>query len=175
MRELEFKAQLAHDGSVTKKISDFANVKELYQRLAEAFNVQKSEVSSEKNTTSSPLLEVNWDNFARDAVVFSFLFFWQKSLYFCSGSINTLDQSAKGCKNWGWTSLDKKVSSFFLPQTFNSGGQGNKSSVHNVLKYLSSFTFADSILYAKYAHHRYGSPFGWQTWLDRFHLCASEG
>ena len=59
MRELEFKAQLAHDGSVTKKISDFANVKELYQRLAEAFNVQKSEVSSEKNMTSSPLLEVN--------------------------------------------------------------------------------------------------------------------
>ena len=45
MRELEFKAQLAHDGSVTKKISDFANVKELYQRLAEAFNVQKNEVS----------------------------------------------------------------------------------------------------------------------------------
>lgn len=44
MRELEFKAQLAHDGSVTKKISDFANVKELYQRLAEAFNVQKSEI-----------------------------------------------------------------------------------------------------------------------------------
>ena len=77
MRELEFKAQLAHDGSVTKKISDFANVKELYQRLAEAFNVQKSEVSSEKNTTSSPLLEVNWDNFARDAVVF-FSFFGKK-------------------------------------------------------------------------------------------------
>ena len=46
MRELEFKAQLAHDGSVTKKISDFANVKELYQRLAEAFNVQKNEVKT---------------------------------------------------------------------------------------------------------------------------------
>ena len=55
MRELEFKAQLAHDGSVTKKISDFANVKELYQRLAEAFNVQKSEVSSEKNHDIQPL------------------------------------------------------------------------------------------------------------------------
>ena len=48
MRELEFKAQLAHDGSVTKKISDFANVKELYQRLAEAFNVQKNEVKTHK-------------------------------------------------------------------------------------------------------------------------------
>ena len=45
MRELEFKAQLAHDGSVTKKISDFANVKELYQRLAEAFDIQKNEVN----------------------------------------------------------------------------------------------------------------------------------
>ena len=47
MRELEFKAQLAHDGSVTRKISDFANVKELYQRLAEAFDIQKNEVRPE--------------------------------------------------------------------------------------------------------------------------------
>ena len=44
MKELEFKAQLAHDGSVTKKISDFHNVKELYQRLAEAFTIPKNEV-----------------------------------------------------------------------------------------------------------------------------------
>ena len=44
MKELEFKAQLAHDGSVTKKISDFHNVKELYQRLAEAFTLPKNEV-----------------------------------------------------------------------------------------------------------------------------------
>ena len=47
MRELEFKAQLAHDGSVTRKISDFANVKELYQRLAEAFDITKNEVRPE--------------------------------------------------------------------------------------------------------------------------------
>lgn len=77
MRELEFKAQLAHDGSVTKKISDFANVKELYQRLAEAFNVQKSEVSSQKKRDILPmLLEVNCDNFARDAAAFFIFFFF---------------------------------------------------------------------------------------------------
>ena len=77
MRELEFKAQLAHDGSVTKKISDFANVKELYQRLAEAFNVQKSEVSSQKKRDILPmLLEVNCDNFARDAAAFFFFLFF---------------------------------------------------------------------------------------------------
>ena len=51
MKELEFKAQLAHDGSVTRKISDFHNVKELYQKLAEAFGVTKNEV---RNT--QPLL-----------------------------------------------------------------------------------------------------------------------
>ena len=44
MKELEFKAQLAHDGSVTRKISDFHNVKELYQKLAEAFGITKNEV-----------------------------------------------------------------------------------------------------------------------------------
>ena len=45
LRKLEFKAQLAHDGSVTKKISDFSNVKELYQRLAEVFDIKRNEVS----------------------------------------------------------------------------------------------------------------------------------
>jgi len=44
MKELEFKAQLAHDGSVTRKISDFHNVKELYQKLAEAFGITKNEI-----------------------------------------------------------------------------------------------------------------------------------
>ena len=45
MKELEFKAQLAHDGSATRKISDFHNVKELYQKLADAFSVNRNEVS----------------------------------------------------------------------------------------------------------------------------------
>jgi len=44
LRKLEFKAQLAHDGSVTKKISDFSNVKELYQRLAEVFEIKRNEI-----------------------------------------------------------------------------------------------------------------------------------
>ena len=44
LRKLEFKAQLAHDGSVTKKISDFSNVKELYLRLAEVFDINRNEV-----------------------------------------------------------------------------------------------------------------------------------
>ena len=44
LRKLEFKAQLAHDGSVTRKISDFSNVKELYQRLAEVFDIKRNEV-----------------------------------------------------------------------------------------------------------------------------------
>jgi len=44
LRKLEFKAQLAHDGSVTKKISDFSNVKELYQRLAEVFDIKRNEI-----------------------------------------------------------------------------------------------------------------------------------
>ena len=175
MRELEFKAQLAHDGSVTKKISDFANVKELYQRLAEAFNVQKSEVSSQKKNATSCLCYWKWIVTTllemQPHFLFSF-FFWPKSLYFC-GSINTLDQSAKGCKNWGWTSLDKKVSSFFLPQTFERG-QATRPQYYTMLWNIY-FAFADSILHAKYAHHRYGSPLGWQTWLDRFHLCASKG
>ena len=70
MRELEFKAQLAHDGSVTKKISDFANVKELYQRLAEAFNVQKNEVSHHSWTHKKSELR---DKFcSRNAVVYFF-------------------------------------------------------------------------------------------------------
>ena len=42
-RELVFHAQLAH-GSPTKKIMDFSNVKELYQRIAEAFGMSSSEV-----------------------------------------------------------------------------------------------------------------------------------
>ena len=45
LKKLEFKAQLAHDGSVTRKIADFSNVKELYQRLAEAFSINRNEVS----------------------------------------------------------------------------------------------------------------------------------
>ena len=49
MKELEFKAQLAHDGSVTRKISDFHNVKELYQKLADAFSVNRNEVSIDKS------------------------------------------------------------------------------------------------------------------------------
>ena len=44
LKKLEFKAQLAHDGSVTRKIADFSNVKELYQRLAEAFSINRNEV-----------------------------------------------------------------------------------------------------------------------------------
>lgn len=42
---MQFKAQLAHDGSITQQIADFTNVKELYQRLADAFNVNKNEAS----------------------------------------------------------------------------------------------------------------------------------
>ena len=42
-RELVFHAQLAH-GSPTKKIMEFSNVKELYQRIAEAFGISSSEV-----------------------------------------------------------------------------------------------------------------------------------
>ena len=44
-RQLIFHAQLAH-GSPTKKIVEFSNVKELYQRIAEAFGIPSSEVSS---------------------------------------------------------------------------------------------------------------------------------
>ena len=44
MKELEFKAQLAHDGSVTQKIADFHNVKELYAKLAAAFGLSKDQV-----------------------------------------------------------------------------------------------------------------------------------
>jgi hypothetical protein len=42
--KFEFKTQLAN-GSVTKKIADFSNVKELYQKLAEAFEIQRNEVN----------------------------------------------------------------------------------------------------------------------------------
>ena len=42
-RELVFHAQLAH-GSPTKKIMEFSNVKELYQRIGEAFGISSSEV-----------------------------------------------------------------------------------------------------------------------------------
>ena len=59
MKELEFKAQLAHDGSVTRKISDFHNVKELYQKLAEAFGITKNEVREYlfwNHATLSPML-----------------------------------------------------------------------------------------------------------------------
>ena len=42
-RELVFHAQLAH-GSPTKKIMEFSNVKELYQRIAEVFGISSSEV-----------------------------------------------------------------------------------------------------------------------------------
>ena len=46
-QKLQFKAQLAHDGSSTHQIADFTNVKELYQRLADAFHVNKNEVGSD--------------------------------------------------------------------------------------------------------------------------------
>ena len=51
MKELEFKAQLAHDGSVTQRIADFHNVKELYQKLADAFGISKNEVRSRNRWT----------------------------------------------------------------------------------------------------------------------------
>ena len=41
--ELVFHCQLAH-GSPTREIKDFANVKELYARIAEVFGISSSEV-----------------------------------------------------------------------------------------------------------------------------------
>ena len=42
-KQLSFNAQLAH-GSPTVKISDFSNVKELYQKIAEGLNISITEV-----------------------------------------------------------------------------------------------------------------------------------
>lgn len=42
-KELLFHSQLAH-GSSTKGVKDFSNVKELYQKIAEAFNLGPNEV-----------------------------------------------------------------------------------------------------------------------------------
>ncbi len=42
-KELVFHSQLAH-GSATREIKDFTNVKELYQKLAEAFGLATNEV-----------------------------------------------------------------------------------------------------------------------------------
>ena len=42
-KQLSFNAQLAH-GSHTVKISDFSNVKELYQRIAEGLGISITEV-----------------------------------------------------------------------------------------------------------------------------------
>lgn len=42
-KELLFHSQLAH-GSSTKEVKDFSNVKELYQKITEAFNLGPSEV-----------------------------------------------------------------------------------------------------------------------------------
>ena len=42
-KELLFHCQLAH-GSPTKQIKDFSNVKELYQRIVEAFSLSQNEV-----------------------------------------------------------------------------------------------------------------------------------
>lgn len=43
-RELVFRCQLAH-GSATKEIKDFANVKDMYARIAVAFEIASSEVT----------------------------------------------------------------------------------------------------------------------------------
>ena len=43
-RDLSFHVQLAH-GSPTKKVKDFKNVRELYQRIATEFKISPAEVS----------------------------------------------------------------------------------------------------------------------------------
>ena len=43
-RELLFHCQLAH-GSATKQVKDFSNVKELYLKIADAFELNKDDVS----------------------------------------------------------------------------------------------------------------------------------
>ena len=42
-KQLSFNAQLAH-GSPTVKISNFSNVKELYQKIADALNITEQDV-----------------------------------------------------------------------------------------------------------------------------------
>ena len=44
-KELVFHSQLAH-GSATREIKDFSNVKELYQKLVDAFGLAPNEVCS---------------------------------------------------------------------------------------------------------------------------------
>ena len=102
MRELEFKAQLAHDGSVTKKISDFANVKELYQRLAEAFNVQKNEVSHHSWTRHTKKSELRDKFCSRNAVVY----FLQQQHKVLSSSLwlhKYIGSECKRMQKLGWT------------------------------------------------------------------------
>lgn len=43
-RELLFHCQLAH-GSATRQIKDFTNVKELYQKIVDAFSLNQDDVS----------------------------------------------------------------------------------------------------------------------------------
>ena len=99
MRELEFKAQLAHDGSVTKKISDFANVKELYQRLAEAFNVQKNEVKTHKKVNCAT-------SFVVEMQLYIFLQQQQKVCTVLSSSLwlhKYIGSECKRMQKLGWT------------------------------------------------------------------------
>lgn len=49
--KLVFHTQLAH-GSPTGRIEGFGNVKELYAKIAEAFNLSSSEVKGQKGSTS---------------------------------------------------------------------------------------------------------------------------
>lgn len=46
-RELAFHVQLAH-GSPTKKVKDFRNARELYQRIAAEFQISPAEVGGDK-------------------------------------------------------------------------------------------------------------------------------
>ena len=60
-QELAFHTQLAH-GSPTKKIKDFSNVRELYQRIADAFGISSTDVSVSScvYTSCTQTLHVVW-------------------------------------------------------------------------------------------------------------------
>ncbi len=63
-RELLFHSQLAH-GSSTKQIQDFSNVKELYQKIAEAFSLEQDEVGSLFTVfflSPRALMKLRWGN-----------------------------------------------------------------------------------------------------------------
>lgn len=53
-QELVFHTQLAH-GSPTRKIRDFSNVRELYQRIGEVFSVPTTDVSATVRSSSIKL------------------------------------------------------------------------------------------------------------------------